>query len=132
MARQSCSCHDACRSFDNVLPSKTVTATASSKDKLDWLLGIPNGATHAVNYKTQDFAAEVKTATDGHGADVVIDFVGQTHWQKNIDSLAKDGRMTILSFLSGKLFLLHSFFPTDSNFALRFHGFDGRPRSYPL
>ena len=62
---------------------------------------MPNGATHGVNYKTQDFAAEVKNITGGTGADVVIDFVGKSHWHKNIDALAKDGRMTILATLSG-------------------------------
>ena len=66
------------------------------------LLGLPSGATHAVNYKTQDFGAEVKAATGGKGADVVIDFVGQSHWQKNIDALAYDGRMTMLALLSGE------------------------------
>jgi len=81
--------------------SKTVTATASTKEKLDWLLSISNGATHVANYKTQDFAAEVKRTTDGKGVNVVIDFVGQSHWAKNIDSLAVDGRMTILATLSG-------------------------------
>ena len=79
-----------------------MTATASTQEKLDMLLQMPNGATNAVNYKTQDFAEEVKKITDGHGADVVIDFVGQSHWSKNIDCLALDGRMIILAFLSGK------------------------------
>lgn len=78
-----------------------MTATASTQEKLSWLLGIPNGATHAVNYKTHDFAAEVKNTTDGAGVDVVIDFVGQSHWKQNLDSLARDGRMTMLAFLSG-------------------------------
>ncbi|KAI5118080.1 hypothetical protein M0805_009160 [Coniferiporia weirii] len=84
--------------------AKTVTTTASTKEKLDFLLALPDGglsATHAVNYKTQDFAAEVKKVTDGKGVDVVVDFVGQSHWQKNIDSLAVDGHMTMLAFLSG-------------------------------
>ncbi|KAI0630000.1 quinone oxidoreductase [Trametes polyzona] len=81
--------------------ANTVTATASTQEKLDMLLSLPNGATHAVNYKTQDFAAEVKKSTGGKGADVVIDFVGQSHWQKNIDALAVDGRMTMLALLSG-------------------------------
>ena len=39
--------------------------------------------------------------TDNKGANVVIDFVGQSHFNKNIDSMAVDGRMTILSLLSG-------------------------------
>ncbi|KAI0088494.1 quinone oxidoreductase [Irpex rosettiformis] len=82
--------------------AKTVTATTSNKEKIDYLLQIPSGATHGVNYKTQDFAAEVKGITDGKGVDVIIDFVGRTHWHKNIDSLARDGRMIILAVLSGK------------------------------
>ncbi|TFK93295.1 quinone oxidoreductase [Polyporus arcularius HHB13444] len=81
--------------------ANTVTATASTRDKLDMLLGLPSGATHAVNYKTQNFADEVKKATGGKGVDVIIDFVGQSHWEKNIDSLAYDGRMTLLALLSG-------------------------------
>ncbi|THH30587.1 hypothetical protein EUX98_g3592 [Antrodiella citrinella] len=81
--------------------ANNVIATASTQDKLDWLLSLPSGATHAVNYKTQNFADEVKTITNGHGADVVIDFVGRTHFEKNIQSLALDGRMTLLAFLSG-------------------------------
>jgi len=84
--------------------AKTVISTASSKEKLDFVTNLPGGtlgATHAVNYKTQDFAEEVKKITNGKGVDVVIDFVGQSHWQKNIDSLAVDGRMTMLSLLSG-------------------------------
>ncbi|KAG2365104.1 hypothetical protein BDR07DRAFT_1470550 [Suillus spraguei] len=81
----------------------TVTATASTTEKLDWLRSIPNGATHTVNYKTEDFAAEVKKTTNGKGVDVVIDFVGQSHWAKNVESLAIDGRMTILATLSGNV-----------------------------
>ncbi|OSX55993.1 hypothetical protein POSPLADRAFT_1161680 [Postia placenta MAD-698-R-SB12] len=80
---------------------KTITATASTADKLDWLKSIPSGATHIVNYKTQNFAEEVKKMTNGNGVDVIIDFVGQSHWQKNIDALARDGRMTMLGLLSG-------------------------------
>ncbi|OAX31964.1 GroES-like protein [Rhizopogon vinicolor AM-OR11-026] len=86
----------------------TVTATASTKEKLDWLLSIPNGATHTVNYRTEDFAAEVKKTTNGKGVDVVIDFVGQSHWARNIESLAIDGRMTMLATLSGEHFERHS------------------------
>jgi NADPH:quinone reductase-like Zn-dependent oxidoreductase len=43
----------------------------------------------------------VKKTTNGKGVDVVIDFVGQSHWAKNVESLAIDGRMTILATLSG-------------------------------
>ena len=58
-----------------------------------------------MNYKTQDFAEESKKLTGGKGIDVIIDFVGQRHWDKNITSLAFDGRMTMLGLLSGKVSL---------------------------
>jgi NADPH:quinone reductase-like Zn-dependent oxidoreductase len=79
-----------------------VTATASTQEKLDVLLAMSNGATHVANYKTQDFSAEVKKITDGKGVNVLIDFVGQSHWNKNIDSLALEGRMIMLAVLSGE------------------------------
>jgi NADPH:quinone reductase-like Zn-dependent oxidoreductase len=86
----------------NIICSKTVTATASTKEKLDDLLAMPSGATHIANYKTQDFCAEVKKNTDGKGVNVLVDFVAQSHWNKNLDSLALDGRMVMLATLSGE------------------------------
>lgn len=62
---------------------------------------MPNGATHAANYKTEDFSAVVKEVTNNKGVDVVIDFVGQSHWKKNIESLAVDGKMAMLALMSG-------------------------------
>ena len=50
-----------------------MTATTSSQEKINWLFGLPNGATHAANYKTEDFAAIVKQVTEGKGVDVIID-----------------------------------------------------------
>ncbi|PSR71676.1 hypothetical protein PHLCEN_2v12450 [Hermanssonia centrifuga] len=83
--------------------ANTITATTSTQEKIDFVLKMPNGATHGVNYKTQDFAEEVSKITNGKGVDVVIDFVGQSHWHKNIAALAKDGRMTLLAFMSGSV-----------------------------
>jgi hypothetical protein len=45
--------------------------------------------------ETQDFDKEVERVTGGHGADVVIDFVSASHWDKNIAALAPDGRMVM-------------------------------------
>jgi putative PIG3 family NAD(P)H quinone oxidoreductase len=78
-----------------------VAGTASTKDKLDFITSMPNGATAGFNYKEQDFSAEMKKITDGHGTDVLIDFVGQSHWQRNIDSLAPDGQMVMLGLMGG-------------------------------
>ncbi|KAJ7366359.1 hypothetical protein DFH08DRAFT_834145 [Mycena albidolilacea] len=81
--------------------AKTVLATASTQDKLDWLLSLPNGATNAANYKTEDFSQVAREVTQGKGVDIVIDFVGQAHFEKNLASLAVDGRMTMQGLLSG-------------------------------
>lgn len=86
-----------------VFGARSVTVTASTKEKLDWLLSIPNGATHVANYKTEDFFQIVKQATNGKGVDIVIDVVGPTHWEGNINSLAVDGRMIVLGLLSGRV-----------------------------
>ena len=83
-----------------------MTATASTREKLDMLLALPSGATHAVNYKTQDFAQEAKAITHGKGVDVIMDMVGQSHWHKNVDALAFDGRMTLCAVLSGSSYSL--------------------------
>lgn len=69
-------------------------------------MDIPNGATDVANYKTQDFSTVVKEVTDNKGVDIVVDFVGQSHWGKNIESLAFDGRMIMLALLSGKFLYL--------------------------
>jgi len=63
---------------------------------------MPLGPTHTVNYKTQDFAEEAKKITQGKGVDLIVDFVGKDHWEKNITSLAMDGRMVMLALLSGR------------------------------
>ncbi|KIJ45959.1 hypothetical protein M422DRAFT_74960 [Sphaerobolus stellatus SS14] len=81
--------------------AKHVITTASTTEKLHWLLRLPNGPTRTINYKTHDFASEVKTITGGKGVDVIIDFPGQSHFVKNLESLAVDGRMTMLALLSG-------------------------------
>ncbi|KAF8644434.1 hypothetical protein AX16_008493 [Volvariella volvacea WC 439] len=87
--------------LSRVYGARHVIATASTKEKLEWLLSLHNGATNVANYRTEDFSAVVKQVTDNKGVDIVIDFVGQSHWEKNIDSLAIDGRMVMLALLSG-------------------------------
>ncbi|KAJ6466652.1 quinone oxidoreductase [Mycena vulgaris] len=81
--------------------ARTVTGTASNTEKLDMVLAMTNGATHVVNYRTADFSETIKQATEGKGVEVIIDLVGQSHWDKNIASLAVDGRMTLVGVVSG-------------------------------
>lgn len=47
----------------------------------------------------------VKGATEGKGVDLIVDMVGQAHFTRNVDALAMDGRMIILSTISGSFFI---------------------------
>lgn len=82
-----------------------MTTTASTKDKLDRLLSLPAGATHVANYKTENFVDVVMGATGGKGVDIVVDTVGQSHFTRNVDALAMDGRLILLSMISGSSFI---------------------------
>jgi putative PIG3 family NAD(P)H quinone oxidoreductase len=77
----------------------TVIATAGSADKVEFCRGI--GADHAIDYRTQDFVAEVARITGKRGVDVVLDMVGGDYIEKNLKCLAPDGRMAIIAFLKG-------------------------------
>ena len=74
-------------------------ATAGSDEKCAACLKL--GADAAINYRTQDFAAEVKTLTEGRGVNVILDMVGAPYMARNIRSLGMDGRLVIIAFLQG-------------------------------
>jgi putative PIG3 family NAD(P)H quinone oxidoreductase len=59
------------------------------------------GATRAINYREEDFKTIVVEETDGRGVDVILDMVGGRYFDRNIASLAKDGRLSIIAFLGG-------------------------------
>ena len=59
------------------------------------------GATAGFNYRTQDWASEVLAATNGKGVDLIIDFVGASHFEGNLRAAARDGRIVMLGLLSG-------------------------------
>src|SRR6476646_2532906 len=77
-----------------------VIVTVGSQDKADACLKL--GADRAINYKTQDFVAEVKAATGGAGANVILDMVGGDYIERNYDAAAIDGRIVQIAFLSGQ------------------------------
>jgi putative PIG3 family NAD(P)H quinone oxidoreductase len=68
-----------------------VVATAGSAAKCDACLKL--GAASAINYREQDFVSAVRRATDGHGADVILDMVGASYAKRNLETLATDGRL---------------------------------------
>ncbi len=77
----------------------TVLATAGSDEKCAACVGL--GADHAINYKTHDFAQEVRQLTQGRGVDVVLDMVAGDYVAREIDSLAEDGRLVIIAVQGG-------------------------------
>ncbi len=77
----------------------TVFATAGSAEKVDFCLKL--GADAAINYREQDFVAEVKALTAKKGVDVILDMVGGSYLQKNLSALAPDGRLVQIAFLQG-------------------------------
>ena len=77
----------------------TVIATAGSADKVKFCLQI--GAAHAIDYRTQDFVAEVARITGRRGVDVVLDMVGGDYIEKNLKCLGLEGRLVIIAFMRG-------------------------------
>lgn len=77
----------------------TVFATAGGADHVG--IAREAGADHAIDYKTQDFEAEVRRATDGEGVQVVYDSVGKTTFEKSLGCLARRGTMVLFGQSSG-------------------------------
>ena len=73
--------------------------TVGSQEKADACLKL--GADHAINYKTQDFVAEVKTITGGKGVELILDMVGGEYVDRNYDAAAVDGRIVQIALLGG-------------------------------
>jgi NADPH:quinone reductase len=77
----------------------TVIVTAGSDEKCAACRGL--GADHAINYKTSDFAEEVKKLTNGKGTNVILDMVAGSYVAREIDCMAEDGRLVIIAVQGG-------------------------------
>ncbi len=77
----------------------SVIATAGSEAKIQVCRDL--GADFAFNYRESEFVEKVLDATKGHGADVIIDFVGEPHFRQNMNCIAQDGRLVFLALLGG-------------------------------
>jgi NADPH:quinone reductase-like Zn-dependent oxidoreductase len=73
--------------------------TSSSTDKLQQAKAL--GADVGINYKTQDFAREIRSLTDRRGVDVVVDSVGGDSYTKSLASLVKGGRLVTCGATAG-------------------------------
>jgi NADPH2:quinone reductase len=76
-----------------------VFATAGSDEKCEACLAL--GADAAINYRSQDFAAEVLRLTDGRGVDVILDMVAGDYVAREVSCLAEDGRLVIIAVQGG-------------------------------
>ncbi|WP_242523937.1 NAD(P)H-quinone oxidoreductase [Microbulbifer salipaludis] len=76
-----------------------VFATAGSAEKCAACERL--GAERAINYREQDFVEEIHAATEGRGADVILDMVGGDYVNRNIQCAALNGRIVNIAFLAG-------------------------------
>ena len=76
-----------------------VIATAGSDEKCAACLAL--GADVAINYRTQDFVAAARSATDGHGVDVILDMVAGDYIARELQCLADDGRLALIAVQGG-------------------------------
>ncbi len=79
--------------------SARVFATAGDPDKAAFCERL--GAARGINYREEDFTEAVKAATDGHGADVILDMVGGDYIPRNLRTLATEGRLVNIAYLQG-------------------------------
>ena len=80
--------------------ASAVYATARQDAKCDFAVK-ELGATAAFNTTSQNWAEEVMKATDGKGVDIIVDFIGASYFQANLEAIAKDGVIVNLGFMGG-------------------------------
>jgi putative PIG3 family NAD(P)H quinone oxidoreductase len=78
----------------------TVAVTAGSAEKLAACREL--GADIGINYRDEDFVERIKDATNGKGADVILDIMGASYLARNVDALAVDGRMVSIGMQGGR------------------------------
>lgn len=78
-----------------------IVVTCGSDDKV--AAAKAHGATHAINYKTQDFVAEIARITGGRGVDVVLDMVGGDYVPRNLQCLTEEGRHVSIAVQGGAM-----------------------------
>lgn len=77
----------------------TVIVTAGTMEKC--LACVALGADRAINYRDEDFVSVVKAATNGRGANVILDMVGGAYVGRNYEAAAVEGRIVQIAFLEG-------------------------------
>ncbi|CAO5190580.1 NADPH:quinone reductase [Frankia sp. AiPs1] len=80
-------------------PESLVATTAGSPAKLARVREL--GAHVAVSYRDEDFVEIIRAATDGHGADVILDNMGAVYLARNVELLATGGRLVVIGMQGG-------------------------------
>jgi len=78
----------------------TVAVTAGSADKLAACREL--GADILINYREEDFVQKIREATQGRGADVILDIIGAAYLARNVEALAADGRLANIGMQGGR------------------------------
>ncbi len=79
------------------LGCQVITTSSSAKIEICKSLG----SDLAINYQTQNFAEEVTKFTSGKGADTILDFIGAPYFKQNLDCIAMDGTLMMISVMGG-------------------------------
>ncbi|MEJ7772863.1 MAG: NAD(P)H-quinone oxidoreductase [Geodermatophilaceae bacterium] len=82
------------------LVGATVYVTVGSERKREFCVDL--GAAAAINYRDEDFVAEISALTQGRGVDVVLDNMGAVYLGQNVSALATDGRLVIIGMQGGR------------------------------
>src|SRR4051812_39436886 len=81
------------------LGAKPVLCTVGTADKAGRCREL--GADVAINYRDEDFVTVARDATEGRGVDVVLDILGASYLDRNVDVLAADGRLVVIGLQGG-------------------------------
>lgn len=79
--------------------ASAIYTTVGSSGKAEFCKDL--GATWAWSYKEENWSEKLLEVTGGKGVDIIVDFVGQSHFHQNLDSIAFDGKIVIMGLLSG-------------------------------
>jgi NADPH2:quinone reductase len=86
-----------------------VFTTVGNEEKVKFCRDL--GADHVINYRTDDFVAQIKGITRERGVDIVLDMVGGPYIEKNVSLLANEGRLVQIAFLQGSTISNFNFLP---------------------
>jgi NADPH:quinone reductase len=76
-----------------------VFATAGTEDKARACERL--GAVRGIDYRTEDFVEVIRKETDGQGLNVILDMVGGSYLARNLEALAVEGRLVVISLIGG-------------------------------